>query len=157
MKWTYRSKALFTLMEDECYRKIDIAWKRYKYQEEKLEWRDSPKQEKCCQKQGQTGMHSSRMRTARLLTVSQHALPGGGMYLPGGVPARGCTCLGGVPARGYLPAGYLPRYPPMNRMTDRCKNITLPQTSFEGGNNKLTLRAYYTHFKRHVCDQCDYS
>ena len=23
----------------------------------------------------------------------------------------------------------------MNRMTDRCKNITLPQTSFEGGNN----------------------
>ena len=49
-------------------------------------------------------MHSSRMHTARLLTVSQHALLGG-------VPA------GGVPARGvylvYLPrGGYLPRYPP---------------------------------------------
>ena len=27
--------------------------------------------------------------------------------------------------------------PPMNRMTDRCKNITLPQTSFAGGNKWL--------------------
>ena len=26
-------------------------------------------------------------------------------------------------------------HPVNNRMTDRCKNITLPQTSFEGGNN----------------------
>ena len=25
-------------------------------------------------------------------------------------------------------------HPPMNRMTNRCKNITLPQTSFAGGN-----------------------
>ena len=24
---------------------------------------------------------------------------------------------------------------PVNRMTDRCENITLPQTSFAGGNN----------------------
>ena len=65
-------------------------------------------------------MHSSGMRTARLLTVSQHALwpegvpaqgvpagggylPGGylpereGVYLPGGVPARGSTCPGTPP------------------------------------------------------------
>ena len=137
-----------------------------------------------------TRIHSSRVRTARLLTASQHAvgvpawgvyLPGRGMYLPrgctclgGGVPARGCTCLGGVPAfgctclgylsrgctwlggipaRGYLPGvnlprgvpargdvparGYLPMYsPPVNRTTDRCKNITLPQTSFTGGKYK---------------------
>ena len=60
-------------------------------------------------------MHSSRMRTARLLTVSRHALFGGGVpaqggctwpgvYLPRGVPAQG-----GVPAWGYLPRGvYLP-------------------------------------------------
>ena len=121
-------------------------------------------------------------------------LPGGvGMYLPGDVPARGCTCPGGVPAQGvylpggvpawgctclgvylpggftchgvYLPVGctcqgemYLPGgctcpggwgctcqgvpawevpaqggtcpaqvLPPVNRMTNRCKNITLPQ------------------------------
>ena len=68
-----------------------------------------------------TRMHSSRRRTARLLTVSQHALlegvpaqgvylpcgvylPGGvpnyGVYLPRGVPAhRGCTCQGGVSAQ----------------------------------------------------------
>ena len=53
-------------------------------------------------------MHSSGMRTTRLLTVSQHALwlggaPARGMYLPRG----GCTCLGGVPARGgvYLSIG----------------------------------------------------
>ena len=61
-----------------------------------------------------TRMHSSRMRTGRLLTVSQHALPGG------------------VPAGGYLP-----RYPPVNRITDTCKNITLPQTSFAGGNKYI--------------------
>ena len=63
-------------------------------------------------------MHSSGMRTARLLTVSQHALPGGvpgwGVYLPGG--------------------GTCPGTPPVNRITDTCKNITLPQTSFAGGN-----------------------
>ena len=83
-----------------------------------------------------TRMHSSSMRTACSLTVSQHALigvpagectclggvflaggvpalggvPGQGVYLPGGVPARGCTYPGGVPAPGvvYLPRGYLP-------------------------------------------------
>ena len=27
--------------------------------------------------------------------------------------------------------------PPVNRMTNRCKNITLPQTSFAGGNNTI--------------------
>ena len=66
-----------------------------------------------------------------------------GVYLPrgwctclGGVSARGCTCPGVyLPGGGYLPRGYLPRYsPPVDRMTDRCKNITLPQTSFAGGN-----------------------
>ena len=53
-----------------------------------------------------TRMHSSRMHTARLLTISQHALPGGipaqGVYLPGG-----CTCLGGVPVwEVYMPRGW---------------------------------------------------
>ena len=44
-------------------------------------------------------------------TWSQGGVPG-----PGGVPGRGL----------YLVQGYLPRYspPPVNRMTDRCKNIT---------------------------------
>ena len=34
------------------------------------------------------------------------------------------------------PTHPLPCTPPVNRMTDTCKNITLPQTSFAGGNNK---------------------
>ena len=67
-------------------------------------------------------MHSSRMCTARLLIVSQHALLGG-------VSAWGVPAQEGVPAKG-VPAQVLP---PVNRMTDRYKNITLPQTSFAGG------------------------
>ena len=51
-------------------------------------------------------MHSSRMRTARLLPVSRSMHCSGGGTCPGGVPARGCTCPGGVPAWGvYLPRG----------------------------------------------------
>ena len=29
------------------------------------------------------------------------------------------------------------RHPPVNRMTDACENITLPQTSFAGGNKSI--------------------
>ena len=54
-----------------------------------------------------TIMHSSGMRTARLLTVSQHALGGGGGVYPsmhwagevsaaGGVSAEGGVCPGGI-------------------------------------------------------------
>ena len=32
------------------------------------------------------------------------------------------------------PPGATTHVPPVNRMTNRCKNITLPQTSFAGGN-----------------------
>ena len=90
------------------------------------------------------------MRTARALTIGGGGVPAQGVYLPGGgVPAQGalparrgvylpggvCTCPGGVPAWRV----YLPRCPsPVNRMTDRCKNITLPQTSFAGGNKEIT-------------------
>ena len=68
--------------------------------------------------------------------------------LPRGVSAGGClpgvsaqggvcpgvVCLGGCLLRGVSAPGgvcwgcvYLLRVPPVNRMTDRCKNITLPQ------------------------------
>ena len=47
----------------------------------------------------------------------------GGVYLPGGVSAWECTCPGTPPS--------------VNRMTDRCKNITLPQTSFAAVNTEL--------------------
>ena len=65
-------------------------------------------------------MHSSGMRTAHLLTASQHALFGG-CTCPGGVPVylgvylpRGVYVPGGVPAQGGVPVrGYLPRYSPL--------------------------------------------
>ena len=114
-------------------------------------------------------MHSSRMHTTCLLTESQHALLGGsvptqGVYLPGGiclvgVPARGylpeggctwpqwCTCPGerGVPAQGVhlsggctCPGGTCPGTSP-HEQNGRCKNITLPQTSFAGSNNSIVF------------------
>ena len=66
---------------------------------------------------------------------SYEGIPAGGGRAQGG-PARGCTYPGrctwqeGVPAQ-EVPAQVLP---PVNRMTDRCKNIILPQTLFMGGN-----------------------
>ena len=86
------------------------------------------------------------MLTARLLTVSQHALPGGvparGVHLPQGVYLPGgCTCQGVYLPREGVPAQVLPS---VNRMTDRCKNIILPQTSFAGGNKfKLTKKCVF--------------
>ena len=63
-----------------------------------------------------------------------------GVSAPWGV--WGGVCSGGVClwSRGGLLLGVYPcmhwgRPPPVNRMTDRCKNITLPQTSFAGGKN----------------------
>ena len=52
--------------------------------------------------------------------------PGGHLVWAGGVPGPGGYL---VPGGVYLVlGGYLPRYsPPVNRMTDACKNITLPQ------------------------------
>ena len=65
-------------------------------------------------------MHSSRMHTIR---CSGRLLNGGI-----GVSARGGVCLGGVSTQGdgVCQAGVC-QTPPMNRITDRCKNITLPQ------------------------------
>ena len=73
-----------------------------------------------------TRMHTSRMCTARLLPVSPS------MHCWGGVPAWGMPGLGGVPARG-VPAQVLPR-PWTEFLTHTSANITLPQTSFVGGN-----------------------
>ena len=47
------------------------------------------------------------MRTARLLTISQHVLPGEGGVPAGGGTCWGCTCWGGVPVGG-VPAGGVP-------------------------------------------------
>ena len=79
---------------------------------------------------------------------------GGWRLLPGGgVPASGPgegTCLwsgrfapGGclLPGEGVCSWEVYPSMqwdrPPVNRMTDRCKNITFHQTSFVGGKNLI--------------------
>ena len=62
---------------------------------------------------------------------------GGRAWLPGGacVAAGGGVrgCWGG---HAWLPGGcHVTRTPPpVNRITDRCKNITFAQTTFAGGN-----------------------
>ena len=76
-------------------------------------------------------MHSSRMRTVcnscRLLEGVPG--PGGGCLVPG-VCSQGVSGPGGVPVpggsapgRGGIPA-CTEADPPVNRITDRCKNIT---------------------------------
>ena len=60
---------------------------------------------------------------------------GGGVH-----PARGvCLFGGGLPARGVclVPGGVLLRDPPVNRITDTCKNITLATTSLRPVINKI--------------------
>ena len=53
-----------------------------------------------------------------------------GVGVAGGVPGPGG---GGIPV-----CTEVDHHPPANRMTNGCKNITLPQTSFAGGNYALT-------------------
>ena len=66
----------------------------------------------------------------------------GGLH-PGGFPSRGRgvgVCIqedlhlggGGLHPGGSASGGWTDPIFPVNRMTDRCKNITLPQTSFAG-------------------------
>ena len=57
----------------------------------------------------------------RVSTLGSGGVPAWGVYLPGGVCSRGCL-VWGVPAQG-VPARGVPAR--VNRMTDRCKNITL--------------------------------
>ena len=81
-------------------------------------------------------MHSSRMRTGRSLTViPESAVPGGGSGSGGSGP-------GGVfgPRRGGSAGQVPPPTPPVNRMTDRCKNITLAKTSFRPVTRQYSSR-----------------
>ena len=63
--------------------------------------------------------------------------------LPASVAATKCKCCGkgGLCTGGLCPGGLCPGSlcpegdPPVNRMTDTSKNITLPKTSFAGGKN----------------------
>ena len=70
-----------------------------------------------------TGMHSSRMRTGRSLTVCCSLLPGGGGCCSGGVSAPGvCVCVSQHALR------QTPSPPPWTEfLTHACENITLAQ------------------------------
>ena len=98
--------------------------------------------------------------------ISQHALcrgagPGGFWSRGEGVLAPGCVwSQGGVCSRGGgvgIPACSESDPPPVNRMTDRCKNITFPQTSFAGGkdtNNYLEERGVVLWNKNNMQGRC---
>ena len=60
-------------------------------------------------------MHSSVMRTARLLTVSQHVLDGEGVFAQVGSAGGGC---------GRHPTGPETDTPLSCGQTDTCENIT---------------------------------
>ena len=79
-------------------------------------------------------MHSSRMHTVRLLTVSRSIWGGGSLPRGVSVQERGCLLSQGGGVYPSMPWGRHPSLP-VDRMTDRCKNITLP---------KLRLRAVIT-------------
>ena len=50
--------------------------------------------------------------------------------MPKGCVPAGCACHERSPS-------------PVNRITDACENITLPQTSFAGGNNDVEVTLLY--------------
>ena len=99
-------------------------------------------------------MHCSRMRAVRSLPCGG-SVQGGlclGVLCPGGLclgvsvhggSLSGGLCLGifvqgGLCPKGVFPSGDLPGQrplPPVKRMTDMSKNITLSQTPFVGGKN----------------------
>ena len=100
-----------------------------------------------------TRMHSSRMRIGRssshlggLHQAPWEQAPPRDQTLPLSIPPRtrppppdqapapDQAPLGPDPPRPGTPQDQAP--PPVNRMTNRCKNITLPQTSFAGGKKR---------------------
>ena len=84
------------------------------------------------QTQTETRMHSSRMRTTPLLTVFC-SIWGGGLPKPPGSRPLSWSC------DQWCMLGSHPPLSPVNRMTYRCKNITLPKTSFASGKYSVML------------------
>ena len=72
-----------------------------------------------------TSMHSSRMRTTRLFPIPSMHRSWGGVFLGVGVFSWGwgVSSSGG----GCIPACTEADTPPVKRITDACRNITLPQ------------------------------
>ena len=70
-----------------------------------------------------TRMHSSRMRTVRSSSRLPRGVSDWGVSDRGGSAQKGSVCPGVSVLGGCLPGGT----PPVDRMTDACENITLPQ------------------------------
>ena len=83
-------------------------------------------------------MHSSRMRTTRSLTACHGGHAWQGTCMAVGHAWQGACMAVGHAWQGGMHGGVLAwqACSPVNRMTDTCENITLPQTSFAGGNKK---------------------
>ena len=90
-------------------------------------------------------MHSSRMRTGRSLTVCCSVLPGGGLPGPeGGVLLGPGGVLLGPGGGSAWSRGGSPETPPVNRITDTCKNITLATISLRPVINVHLFCAFWS-------------
>ena len=91
-------------------------------------------------KSSKTRLHSSRMRTARALTVPPSMLCTGGVVPgPGGAWSGGVMPgLGSACSRGY-PSMHQGRIPPVNRITHACEKYNLAPTSLRAVITQLAL------------------
>ena len=62
---------------------------------------------------------------------------------PGATTPPGSNHACPLSNHAHPPPGSNHAHPPVNRMTNWCKNITLPQTSFAGGNEIISLMSYH--------------
>ena len=113
-------------------------------------------------------MHSSRMRTARSLTdrISWYQAEGvHGTHTPRArtppshpmppwpctpPPRHACPQPRTPPRHAHTPSHTCPSShtcPPVNRMTNRCKNITLPQTSLQAVTRQHSSRMHTTRLE----------
>ena len=91
-----------------------------------------------------TRLHSSMMRTARLLIISPSMhCTGGGVCSQWGCLLRGCRSQGW----GGYPSMHWGRPPLWTEfLTHASENITLPQTSFAGGNYHQSVITTWSQF-----------
>ena len=76
----------------------------------------------------------------------------GACMVAGGCMVGGCAwqrayVAGGMHGRGACIGECMAGTPPMKRMTDTCKNITLPQTSFASDNDVITFYIPYSKMR----------
>ena len=95
-----------------------------------------------------TKMHSSRMRTARLLPVSPSRHCTGGMSAPRGCLLQGVSALEGAV---YPTCTEADTPHPVNRMTDRCKNTTF--ANFVCGRQQLVGMFKHKYLMVITCKQ----